>query len=362
MKVAFVHDWLNGMRGGEKVLEALLDLWPQADIHTLFYEPQNVSEKIRSRNVHVSPLQALPGSRRYYRRLLPLMPWAVNRFKLDGYDLVISISHCAAKAARVPDPARHFCYCLTPMRYIWGQYEAYFGPGRAGLPTRAAMAMLRGPLQGWDERTASRVGRFAGISRSVADRIRDCYDREANVIYPPVDTEFFAPGAESPGDYYLAVSAMAPYKRLDLAIEACTRLNLPLKVVGLGQEEKRLCRIAGPSIQFLGRVSAEELRELYRNCRALVFPAEEDFGIAPVEAQACGRPVIAFRGGGAVETVVESKTGAFFDAQTVEALAEALRSFDPDSCTPGAARQNAERFASDRFLREFTAEIEDFLE
>jgi glycosyltransferase involved in cell wall biosynthesis len=307
-------------------------------------------------------LQKVPGARRNYRRLLPLFPWAVGRFDLREYDLAISVSHCVAKSARAASAQRHLCYCLSPMRYVWSQYEAYFRPGGAGWPSRAAMAVLREPLKRWDRRTSGRVGRFVAISETVAERVRRAYGREARVIYPPVDTDFFSPGepAEA-GDYCLAVSAFVPYKRLDLAIEACNGLRLPLKIVGKGPLEARLRRMAGPSVEFLGWVSAQRLRELYRGCRALIFPGEEDFGIVPAEAQACGRPVLAYRGGGASETVVEGRTGAFFDEQTPEALTEALSRFRPEAYDTAAMRQNALRFSQRRFEAAFRNEAEEFL-
>ncbi|MCX7014841.1 MAG: glycosyltransferase [Candidatus Sumerlaeota bacterium] len=357
MKVAFVHDWLNGMRGGEKVLEVLLDLWPQADVFTLFYEPDQVSETIRRRRIVVSPLQRLPGTRRGYRNLLPLFPWAVGRFDLREYDLVVSVSHCVAKAARASSPSRHFCYCLSPMRYLWSHYDQYFRSRDSGWLNRTAMAALQGPLRRWDRRACDRVGRFAAISRTVADRIARAYSRDAEVIYPPVDTDFFTPADAAPADYFLAVSAFVPYKRLDLAIAACNDLRLPLKVVGKGPLEARLRSLAGPTIEFLGWVSDERLRDLYRRCRALIFPAEEDFGLAPLEAQACGRPVLAYRGGGALETVAEGATGAFFGEQSNECLSEALRAFQPGAYAVSALRENALRFRRERFEREFRAAV-----
>ncbi len=349
------------MRGGEKVLEALIGLWPEADIHTLFYEPRAVSERIRERRVFVSPLQRLPGAGRRYRSLLPLFPWAVGRFRLAGYDLVVSISHCVAKSAAVGDPARHLCYCLTPMRYLWTHFGQYFGRGQAAWPQRLAMRALRRPLRRWDRSTSRRAGRYLAISRAVAQRIQTIYSRSAPVVHPPVDTDFFTPGPASESGYWLAASAMVPYKRLDLAVEACSRLGLALKVAGDGPLLAALMRGAGPSVEFLGRVGDARLRDLYRGCQALIFPGEEDFGIMPVEAQACGRPVVAYGRGGALDTVADGQTGAFFDEQSAESLMEALRRFDAKRFAPAACRANAECFRLDRFEQAFLAEAERFL-
>lgn len=362
MKVAFVHDWLNGMRGGEKVLEALLELYPQADVFTLFYEPQKISEKIRSHRVIVSPLQKLPGAAAHYRNLLPLFPWAISRFDLSGYDLVISISHCVAKSARAVSSDRHLCYCLSPMRYLWSHFDQYQSARQTGLLSRMAMSVLGGPLRKWDRATSDRAGRYVAISNAIADRVRMAYGRDASVVYPPVDTDFFTPLGSSRKDYFLAVSAAVPYKRLDLAIEACNQLRLPLKVVGSGPGLAQLRAMAGPTVEVHGWVSDEELRELYRNCTALIFPPEEDFGIAPLEAQACGRPVIAFGKGGALETVSNGRTGVFFSQQTVESLVVALQNFDADAFDPTAIRSHALAFSRGRFLSEFEAEVERFLE
>lgn len=351
-RVAFVHDWLNGMRGGELVLEQLLPMWPLAEIHTLFYEPHRVSDRINGRAVYPSILQRLPGTRRGYRHLLPLFPWAMRRMDLSRYDMVISISHCAAKAAPVPEGVPHVCYCLTPARYLYDQADAYFGRGPAGALKRA----LAGRMRRWDRDTAWGVWRFFSNSEYVARRIRRVYAREAVPIHSPIDTAFYTPpppGVSPRADYYLTVCAAVPYKRVDLIVEAFNVLGKKLVFVGKGPELPRLRRMAGSNIEFRPWVGRRELRELYRHARAFVFAAEEDFGLTPIEAQACGCPAIALGKGGALETVVAGKTGLFFEEQSRAALIEAVRRFNPRDYDPRQARANAERFSPQLFRRHF---------
>ena len=348
MKVALVHDWLTGMRGGEKVLESFCRLFPEADVFTLFFQPAAVSEMIRRRTVTASWLDRLPGARRHYRWFLPLFPKAVESFDLRDYGLVISISHAVAKGVR-PGGARHVCYCETPMRYLWDFTGDYFrfGFGRRGKGW--LLGLLRNRLRAWDLRSNHGVDNFLANSEHVRQRIERCYGREAEVIYPPVDTDFFSPGDRPPGDYFLMVSALEPYKRVDLAVESFARLKLPLLVAGRGTLERALRRISPANVEFLGWVTGERLRELYRGCRALIFPGLEDFGIVPVEAQACGRPVVAFGQGGALETVLEGRTGVFFPEQTVESLTRAVRRLEELPLKPGEARRNSLRFSRQRF-------------
>ncbi len=363
MKIALVHDWLNGMRGGEKVLEVLCELYPSAEIFTLLLEEEKVSPRIRGMTIHTSFIQKLPLSRRRYRYYLPLFPRAIESFDLGGFDLVISTSHAVAKGCRPPPSALSICYCFTPMRYLWFFYRDYFGAGRA---RKLLLKPVFDYLRRWDLRSADRVGRFLAISKTVADRIDRVYNRKAGVIYPPVDTEFFTPGSPE-GDYFLVVSALVPYKKIGLAIEAFRRLRLPLKIAGTGPEAGKLKKQAGEGIDFFGWVEDEELRELYRNCRALVFPGLEDFGIVPLEAQACGRPVIGFGEGGLAETTVpwpgdggRSPTGVFFPEQTPESLAGAVRHFlDRESdFDPRKIREHARRFGREIFKEQFAAAVE----
>jgi glycosyltransferase involved in cell wall biosynthesis len=367
MKVALVHDWLTGMRGGERCLEVFCELFPDADLYTLLHVPGAVSPVIEARRIVTSFIQRLPGAARGYRRYLALFPAAIARFDLRGYDLVLSSSHAVAKSARAPAGALHVCYCFTPMRYVWDLYGEYFG-ARAGVLTRAAMPAVAAALRRWDRRTSARVDRFVAISRFIADRIRRAYGRDADVIYPPVDTARFRI-EETAGDYYLVVSALAPYKRIDLAIEAANRLGRRLLVVGTGPEERRLRALAGPTVEFLGWRDDEIVADLYARCRALLFPALEDFGIAPLEANASGRPVIAFGRGGALETLIapggaEPPTGLFFDVHTAEALVEAIRRFeaDPGRFEPKALRRRAEAFDRAVFRDRIHGYLRDRLE
>jgi glycosyltransferase involved in cell wall biosynthesis len=358
-RVVLVHDWLTGMRGGEKCLEVLCRHWPHARLFTLLHRPGSVAPAIERLRRRTSFLQRLPGAHRHYRYLLPLMPLAVETWRLPPCDLVVSFSHCVAKAARPPAGVPHVCYCFTPMRYAWHLRDAYFGPDRLpGIRSRVAGSLLA-LLRAWDRYTADRVTHFLGISWTVQQRIADCYGRPSTVIYPPVDTDFYCPAPVPREDYYLAVSAFAPYKRLDLAVAACRRLRRPLVVIGTGQDEARLRAGAGPTVRFLGWQPDLVIRDHLRRCRALLFPGEEDFGIVPVEAQACGAPVVAFGRGGATETVVPpggraGPTGLWFEEQTVECLAEALRALEraAGDFDPAAARRQAQRFNQARFAGE----------
>jgi glycosyltransferase involved in cell wall biosynthesis len=371
-RVALVHDWLTGMRGGEKCLEVLCRHWPHARLHTLLHVPGAVTPAIEALRIRTSFLQALPGVHRHYRYLLPLMPLAVEAWNLPRCDLVVSFSHCVAKAVRPPRDVPHVCYCFTPMRYAWHMREAYFGPltGMSGLAERVRFSGLKGQVVGrllawlrdWDRRTADRVTHFLAISRTVQARIAECYGRPSTVIYPPVDTDFYCPAAVPREDYDLVVSAFAPYKRLDLAVAACNRLRRPLVVIGTGQDEARLRALAGPTVRFLGWQPDDVIRDHLRRCRALLFPGEEDFGIVPVEANACGTPVVAFGRGGATETVVPpgrrtAPTGLWFEEQAVDCLAETLQQLE--RCTqdfdPLAARRQAVRFNQPRYAEELLA-------
>jgi glycosyltransferase involved in cell wall biosynthesis len=349
VKVALVHDWLTGMRGGERCLEVFCEIFPDADLFTLIHVAGSVPSVVESRRITTSFIQRIPGAARDYRRYLPLFPAAVLGFDLRGYDLVLSSSHAVAKSVRTPPGALHVCYCFTPMRYVWDLYDDYFG-ARAGWLTRLAMPPIAAALRRWDRRTAAGVHHFVAISRFVADRIRRVYGREADVIHPPVDIARFRIDP-SPGDYYLVVSALTPYKRIDLAVEAANRLGRRLVVVGSGPEEARLRALAGPSVEFLGWRDDEAVARLYERCRAFVFPTLEDFGITPLEANAAGRPVIAYGEGGVRETVVppggaEPPTGIFFTRQTVEGVIEGIQHFEAAESVfdPDALRRRAETF------------------
>ncbi len=357
-RVAVVHDWLTGMRGGEFALEAILDLVPQAELFTLLHARGTTSPRLEALRPRTSFIQRLPFARTRYRHYLPLFPAAIEQFDLDRFDLVISTSHCAAKAAVPTGRARHLCYCFTPMRYAWDQFDAYFGPDRVGpLQSRLYRAAMR-RLARWDAATAGRVDCYVAISHYVAERIRRYYGREAVVIAPPVDTGFYSPGGEPPQDGFVVVSALVPYKRVDLAIEACRLAETPLRIVGDGPEAGRLRSLAGPSVEFIPHCPAEELREIYRASRGLLLPGEEDFGIAPVEAQACGRPVVALARGGARETVEHGVTGMLVEEATPEAFADAIRSIDDGAFDPVRLHVAACRFARPVFAERMRRAIE----
>ena len=349
MRVALVHDWLTGMRGGEKVLDALCDVFPAADLFTMVQVPGTTSAKIERRRVSRSPVQWLPAAGRLYRQYLPLFPFAVEQFDLDGYDLVISTSHCAAKSVVVPGRARHLCYCLTPMRYAWDQFDAYFGPERIGARRSAALRPILAWLARWDRDTAHRVHRYLAISQYVARRIGLYYNRESTIVYPPVDTEFFTPERVPVSPRFLIVSALVPYKRVDFAMIAARRAGVALTVVGDGPERAALEALAGGSVEVVGRKSDSEIRELYRNSIATVLPGEEDFGIVPVEAQACGRPVVALARGGALDTVIPGVTGVLVNDLSVEALEDGFRATLNHDWDSAAIRAHAERFSLDSF-------------
>jgi len=329
------------MRGGEKVLHSLVRIFPDAPVFTLLHVPGSVDPEIEARPIHTTFLQRLPGIGRSYRSYLPLFPAAAATLELGAYDLVISSSHCVVKSVRTRPGATHICYCHTPMRYVWDRYDDYFGPGRAAWPVRTAMALVAPWLRRWDRRTAHRPDLYVANSRFVAERIRSFYGREATVLPPPVDVEFFTPGPDAPGRFDLVVSALAPYKRIDLVLDAYRGTGLPVRVVGTGPEEARLRATAPPEASFLGHVSDVELRELYRDCRLVLLPGVEDFGIVPLEAMACGRPAIAFAEGGGLETVLPGETGLLFESPTAESLRGAVASFDPRAFDRMALRAHA---------------------
>lgn len=366
--MVLVHDWLTGMRGGERVLEELVGLFPDAEIFTLVHVPGSTSPRIESQRITASPLSRLPGAARHYRKLLPLFPWAIERLELPPCDLVLSTSHAVAKSVRPPPGAVHVSYCFTPMRYVWDQADAYLG--------RGARRLLAEPLAAWlrrfDRRTSGpeRVHRVVAISHPVADRIRRAWGREAEVVFPPVAVERFTPRGAPPDDFYLLVGGFVPYKREDLALRAFALLDRPLWVAGDGPTRRRLEREAPRNVRFVGRPSDAELADLYARCRALVYPQEEDFGIVPLEAQAAGRPVIAYGVGGATDTVIPlgsesgaAPTGVWFTPQTPEALAAAVLRFEAEEgrFDSAAIRRHAERFRSERFRSEILACIESAL-
>lgn len=360
-RVALGHDWLTGMRGGERVLEYFCRAFPDAPVAAVVGDGALVSREISSHRLIFSPIARIPGAIRHFRAALPLLPLAAHLTKIPaGTDLVITTSHCVANGFSKPAGARHVCVCFSPMRYAWLFYEEYFGRN----PLKAALVKpVLAALRAWDRRESRKVDRFVAISRHVAKRIRDFYGREAAVAYPPVDLERCTPAPNAaPGAFDLVVSALVPYKKIDLAVRVYSRNGWPLKIVGAGGCEKALRRIAGPTVEFLGRLPDADVLALYRSCRFLVFPGEEDYGIVPLEAQACGRPVVAFGRGGALETVADGVSGVFFAEQTEDSLRDAVERAAAMSWDPAAVRRNAEKFGPAQFLEAMAREVKAALD
>lgn len=374
IKVALVHDWLTGMRGGEKVLEQLCRLFPDAPLYTLLHVPGSVSEVIEARPIHTSLLQRLPGAARHYRHALPLMPALIESLRLEPVDLVISTSSCVAKSVRVPRGARHAAYIFSPMRYLYDRYEDYFTAGRSNWPTRVAMRCARGPLRSWDIATSARPHSLAAISDFVAARIHRWYGRAAQVIPPPVDIERFAARSRAPDDYYLMVTALVPYKRIDIAIEAFRGTPRRLVIAGSGPLARRLATNLPRNVELLGWVPDERLPDLVAGCRAFLMPNVEDFGIAAVEAMAAGRPVIAAAEGGARQTVRDldrwragqlsgplGPSGLFQAGPTSHDLRAAIDRFERNQASfqPEPIQRWARSFAPARFHRSLMTWLEE---
>ena len=358
MRVAIIHYWLVGMRGGEKVLEELCLLYPQADIYTHVHVAEKTSATINRHTIKTTYIGRLPFAKTLYQKYLPLMPSALEELDLTGYDLVISSESGPAKGVITHPNAVHICYCHSPMRYLWDQYQTY--RGNAGLLTRLMMSLTMPALRAWDSASAARVDRFIANSSFIARRIAKAWRRESTIVFPPVDIEAYTPTEAPTRDFYFTIGQLVPYKRVDLAVAACTAMGRKLVVVGTGPEEARLKAMAGPSVEFRGWASSDELKAYYQNCRALLFPGEEDFGIVPLEAMASGRPVIAYGSGGALDTVIEQKTGVFFQYQTVEDLTNAINRFEmvEHGFDPQTLRRHACGFGRDVFRRKLKAAID----
>jgi len=365
MKVAFVHDWLNGMRGGEIVLETMLREFPEAPVFTLFHDKGSVSEEIEKHPVFASFLQNFPLRKKFYRYMLPLFPYAIESFQIKGYDLIISSSHCVAKGI-IPEPnSFHVSFVFSPMRYIWDLFEDYFG--KSGIIKKSIINFFTKNLREWDFASSSRVDLFVAISNYVSERIKKFYGREALIIHPPVLTDKFEVQKKS-DDFYLIVSAMAPYKKIDLAIEAFSIMKKRLVIAGSGQDEKKIKKLLAnkENINYLGWVNFEKLKSLLQRCKAFILPGIEDFGIAPVEAMACGKPVIAYGKGGILDTVIplgsrdEKPTGIFFMEQTPESLIQAVETFEKNinEFDPVYIRKHSEKFSDRVFLEKFRSLIE----
>ncbi len=366
LRVAIVHYWFVSRRGGERVVEAMAEMFPQADLFSLVADPEAIPESLRGRSIKTSFLQKLPGSTRWHRRFLPLLPLALEQFDLSDYDLVLTSESGPAKGVLTRAETCHVCYCHSPMRYLWDFYHRYRNGGSIGRLSRPFFTLASHYLRMWDAASADRVDYFIANSRNVASRIRKHYRRNSAVIYPPVNVDA-GYLAEKTGDFYLAVGHLVDYKRMDLAIAACNRLGRRLHVVGDGEQYARFRDLAGPSIHFCGSLSDTDLHQQYAHCRALLFPGEEDFGIVPVEALSFGRPVIAYERGGVVETVKgfhagskdspEKFTGVFFREQSVDALVEAIQTFEgvEHRFRPFFVKQQVDRFAPEHFRDSFGA-------
>jgi glycosyltransferase involved in cell wall biosynthesis len=362
LKVAIVHYWLVSMRGGEKVIESMCRIFPQADIYTMVCRPEGISDTIKAHRITTSFLQKIPGGVKAYQNLLPLMPFAVEAFDLSDYDLIISSDTNVTKGVVAPMEVLHVNYCHTPMRYAWDMYHDYMGGSGLGRAKKLAMAMVMNWLRVWDVAASNRIECFFANSKYVKKRIAKHYRRDSTVVYPPVELEAFAPRPDTK-DFYLVLGQIIPYKRIDIAVEAFNRLGKPLVVIGEGSEAEKLRAKAKPNIRFLGRQPFPVIQEHFATCRAFVFPGVEDFGITPVEAQASGRPVLAYGRGGALETVIDGETGLLFREQTPEALMDAVERLEAGrhSITPEKCVRNAARFSEERFRADLESALRDAL-
>jgi len=360
MKVAIVADWLTNMGGAERVIETLLELYPEADLFTTVYNPDKMSENFTKREIKTSFLQYIPAARRNWQKFLPLLPLAIEQLDLTGYDVVISSSSSVAHGAITSPETSHFCYCHNPMRYAWDDCHEYIKKSKFNKILKSIIPFFISVIRVWDYFSADRPDYYIANSKFVRKRIKKYFNRDSIVINPPVDTTTFAPASDDKiGDYFLVLSRLVHFKKVDLVVRAFSKLGLSLKIVGTGPEEEHLKKIAGPSVDFLGHVSNFEVGKLLQRCQALIFPQEEDFGITPLEAMASGRPVIAYKAGGALETVVEGITGTFFEKQTEDCLMDTIREFDAHAYDKKLLRKHAIKFNKARFKKEIKEYIEN---
>ena len=357
LRIAFVHDWLTGMRGGENVLEQMIEVLGPRDLYTLVSIEDKLSETIRSCNIIPSFLNRLPFAKTKHQLFLPLFPMAIESFDFSEYDLVISTSHCVARGAITRSHTFHFSYLHTPVRYAWDFSKVYQASLKPRFLVDLVWPIFMHYLRVWDVAAVNRVDQYTCNAKNVARRIKKIYDRESEVIYPPVDTERFQIG-DKREDYFFILAALVPYKRVDLAVKACVELGVPLKLAGIGPEESNLRELAGSgNVEFLGRVGHEEAVELYQKAAGFLFPGEEDFGITPLEAQACGTPVIAYARGGALETVVDQKTGIYFNEQTVESMKAAITKCQNMEFDRSVLRNHALTFDNACFRERFAESV-----
>lgn len=358
MKVALVHDYLNQMGGAERVVMAFHEIFPDAPIYTSIYDPKRVDPAFQQMDIRTTFMQKLPMVTKHHQPYLPFYPFAMESIDLRGYDLILSSSSAFGKGVITKPGTMHICYCHTPMRWCWN-YDEYVEREQLGSVARGVLPLVISGLRLWDQTSAMRVDHFIANSPVVAERIQKYYRRDAVVIPPPVEASRFPFDPTTvPEDYFLVLSRLIPYKRIDLAIEACNRLHLPLVIIGGGRDLERLKKLAGPTIRFLGRLDDKDVLHYYAHCRALLFPGEEDFGITPLEAQASGRPVIAYGSGGALASIIDGVTGIFFREQTVDSLVEALVSFNNHQFDPCIIRNHALEFDTPRFHRRLLQFIE----
>lgn len=356
MKLALVHDWLNQIGGAEDVLDTLVKLYPNSPLYTSIYAPELMPEHYRKWDIRTLWIDRMPGIHSHHQPYLPFYPLAWGGLDLSAYDVVLSNKSGFCIGLQHGDNTLHICYCLAPTRYVW-QTDSYIAREGFGKPLQLALRPLIAALRRWDYNAAQRVNHFIAISTEIQERIKTYYGRDSVVIFPPVDTTRFQP-SNTVEDYFLIVSRLIPYKRIDLAVQAATQLGLPLKIGGKGRDLERLKAMAGPTVEFLGYVPDDQLPDLMARCKAFLFPGLEDFGITPVQAQAAGRPVIAFGGGGAIDTVIPGKTGELFYEMTVDSLAAVMQQFDVNRYNPTTIRAHAEQFDTSVFNRQISSFVE----